>query len=204
MKRRRPKQDRSKAIVKSVVQATVQLLQAGDERPSIRDIAKRAGVGVGSVYDYFEGREGVLFAIVEHLTKKNFDDLDAVLDEDPEAPAFDALAKVLDRVLDLYLSDPALTRVALRAIIGFNTSRAIVAERDRFAARVAERVGREIELPLDDLYRRTLAIVDMLMGVAMSEIYREPDPKRRAALRDALRRALWNELELARREAQRS
>ncbi|MEM9074513.1 MAG: TetR/AcrR family transcriptional regulator [Myxococcota bacterium] len=184
------------------MEATLQLLQAGNERPSIRAIAKRAGVGVGSVYDYFEGREGVLFAIVEHLTKKNFDELWEVLEnEQQDQPVFEALSEVLDTVLEMYLTNVALTRVALRAIMSFNAGRAIVAERDRFAIRVAERVGMEIDLPFDELYRRTLAIVDMLMGVVMGELYRERDEARREALRSAMRRALYNELELARRDA---
>lgn len=69
--RKTPRQGRSRATVDAVVEATAQVLRShGYEAATLRRIAARAGVGVGSIYQYFSSKEGLLAAVMaRHLAE---------------------------------------------------------------------------------------------------------------------------------------
>lgn len=199
--RRKPKQARSQALVDSIVEATLLLLsQQSAERPSVRAIAKRAGVGIGSIYDYFKTREGIMEAVLARLTKDNFTELRTVLES--HASVEDALFAVMDRLFELYLGKPELTRTAIRTIVAVGGSHAIVAERDRFVQLVVDRVAREMSEPREELTRRTLALVDMMVGIVLADVHRAPNAARRQAAIDVIRRSVERELSLLTRRAE--
>ncbi|MET3601727.1 TetR/AcrR family transcriptional regulator [Martelella mangrovi] len=67
--RKAPVQKRSKATVEAILEATVQvLLRDGAEKLTTRRIAERAGVSVGTLYQYAPSKEALLYALVSrHL-----------------------------------------------------------------------------------------------------------------------------------------
>lgn len=69
--RKTPVQSRSSATVEAILEATIQVLTtAGAERLTTTLIAARAGVSVGTLYQYFPNKQSVLHAVLEkHLTK---------------------------------------------------------------------------------------------------------------------------------------
>lgn len=65
--RREPTQDRARLTRDAVITAAEQLLIThGYARTSTNLIAKRAGVSVGSLYQYFNDKEAVFRAVVQH------------------------------------------------------------------------------------------------------------------------------------------
>lgn len=69
--RKRPVQQRSLATVEVIFDATIQvLLGVGMERLTTTKVAERAGVSVGTLYQYFPNKESLLTAVLErHLGK---------------------------------------------------------------------------------------------------------------------------------------
>jgi AcrR family transcriptional regulator len=69
--RKTPVQSRSNATVEAILEATIQVLTtSGAERLTTTLIAARAGVSVGTLYQYFPNKQSVLHAVLEkHLTK---------------------------------------------------------------------------------------------------------------------------------------
>ena len=64
--RRLPKQARSKAKVAAIVQAAIDMLrESGYEALSTADIAQRAGVSVGTLYQFFDNKDDLMEAIAE-------------------------------------------------------------------------------------------------------------------------------------------
>ncbi|MHC0612239.1 TetR/AcrR family transcriptional regulator [Komagataeibacter oboediens] len=60
--RKWPCQARSRATVDAILEATALLLEEG--KPcSTNAIAERAGVGIATLYQYFDGRDGVIVAL---------------------------------------------------------------------------------------------------------------------------------------------
>ncbi|MEQ9451244.1 MAG: TetR/AcrR family transcriptional regulator [Pseudomonadales bacterium] len=66
--RKTPKQERSKATVEAILAAAIQVLLAnGYDKASTYKIADIAGVSIGSLYEYFPGKE----AIYAEVQRKN-------------------------------------------------------------------------------------------------------------------------------------
>src|ERR1700740_2538648 len=69
--RKTPIQARSAVTGASVREATIQvLLSHGAERLTTTKVAERAGVSVGTLYQYYPNKRSLLFAVLEnHLNK---------------------------------------------------------------------------------------------------------------------------------------
>jgi AcrR family transcriptional regulator len=65
--RKQPKQERSQATVEAILSATTHILtEDGYDRLTTNRVAERAGVSIGSLYQYFPNKEAVIFALAEH------------------------------------------------------------------------------------------------------------------------------------------
>jgi AcrR family transcriptional regulator len=64
--RRAPRQARATATVEAIYEATVQVLLAeGQHRLTTTRVAERAGVSVGTMYQYFPHKRSLLFAVLQ-------------------------------------------------------------------------------------------------------------------------------------------
>jgi AcrR family transcriptional regulator len=64
--RKKPRQQRSQATVDALLKATAQLLEErGYARLTTNHIARRAGVSIGSLYQYFPGKDALCHALAE-------------------------------------------------------------------------------------------------------------------------------------------
>lgn len=64
--RRAPKQERSQATIDIILDGTVAVLvQDGYEKTNTNRIAKKSGVSVGSIYQYFSNKEEIVAMLVE-------------------------------------------------------------------------------------------------------------------------------------------
>lgn len=68
--RKQPIQDRSTAMVEAIVEAAIRILRVdGWARFTTTRVAERAGVSVGSLYQYFPNREAIAVEIVRRRTR---------------------------------------------------------------------------------------------------------------------------------------
>ena len=69
--RKTPKQVRSKATVEAIISAGIRvLLTNGYDKASTYKIAEIAGVSIGSLYEYFPGKEAI-YAEVQRRNDQN-------------------------------------------------------------------------------------------------------------------------------------
>lgn len=62
--RKQPQQARSMELVESVLDAAVQVLATeGTQRFTMARVAERAGVSIGSLYQYFPNKAAILFRL---------------------------------------------------------------------------------------------------------------------------------------------
>jgi AcrR family transcriptional regulator len=67
--RKTPIQARSAATVEAIVEATIQVLLAvGLDRLTTTRVAERAGVSVGTLYQYYPNKQSLLFALLKNHT----------------------------------------------------------------------------------------------------------------------------------------
>lgn len=83
--RKQPKQGRSRATFQAILEACTQLLHRGGVAAvTTNALAERAGVSIGSLYQYFPSKEAVLAELVRGLREEMFNDIAAILNA-PEA-----------------------------------------------------------------------------------------------------------------------
>jgi AcrR family transcriptional regulator len=103
--RKRPRQDRAKATVDALVEATARLLvEEGWDGTSTNKIAAKAGVSVGSLYQYFEGKEQLVIAVGE----RHHQQLMAVIAGAAAGVADKELPEMVDSIIGAMLEAHAL------------------------------------------------------------------------------------------------
>ena len=69
--RKRPKQARSQALVKAITQACLQILHSeSDEALTMERLSEVSGVAIGSIYQYFSTKEGVIAAVYKEVLRE--------------------------------------------------------------------------------------------------------------------------------------
>lgn len=185
--RKKPQQSRSRQVVDSILQAADEFLARSDnpDSLSLQGIARRAGVGIGSLYDYFANRDGLLGAFLTRLTQSNFDALEAQVAGTRGLSFDEALPHIVDAAMKLYLERPQRTRSVVLAIGRLGLVKPVVRERDRFAHVLAERLRAEHpELPDEQARLVSEVLCDCVIGVVLGELWRERDERGAAAVRD--------------------
>lgn len=79
-KKKSPRQARSKATVEAIIQASAQLLEEEGYAPlTTNGVAQRAGVSIGSVYEYFPGKDAIVAAVATQLVEVSLQKMQAAL-----------------------------------------------------------------------------------------------------------------------------
>lgn len=109
--RKRPRQARSTATVEAIVEAAARILErAGPDALTTNAIAERAGVSVGSVYQYFPAKEAILSALIcrerAAFERRLVDTVSASAGQ----RLADALAGLVDVAVAQQLDNPRLAR----------------------------------------------------------------------------------------------
>jgi AcrR family transcriptional regulator len=111
-----PRQARSKATVDAIVEATGQVFERGGyRRTTAAKVAARAGVSVGSLYQYFPDKEAMIAAFFDRRLAEDIELMQAVAaraveasgDTHPASPV--ALLRIaVEEMVALYRKDRAL------------------------------------------------------------------------------------------------
>jgi AcrR family transcriptional regulator len=187
--RKKPQQSRSRSVVNAILQAADQLLErTGDpQKVSLQGIADRAGVGIGSLYDYFADRERLLGAFLARLTDANFAALEEEVNGTTRLPFDQAIPRIIDAVLRTYLDKPERTKATISTIFRLGWFKPVVSERDRFASVLAGRLRHDYPaVPLERAQLAAEVLSDAVMGVIVTQLWRERDPERDARVREEL------------------
>ena len=147
---------------------------------SMNAVARRAGVGIASVYDYFAKKESLLDAVVDTLTERNFERLEAKLDSLADEPLDATVEAMFEEFVDTYLEHPQFMVAVVESIFRLGLEGKVLEYRDRFAIRLAQHAHPELSpLPMAEVERSMRLVCDILMGVMEAEVLRgDPDVPR--------------------------
>ena len=110
--RKKPRQARANDLVAAILQAAVQVLAAeGAQRFTTTRVAERAGVSVGSIYQYFPNKASILFRLQSDEWRETTEMLRKTL-EDTRRPPLERLRRLV-HVFVKSECDEAAVRVAL-------------------------------------------------------------------------------------------
>ncbi len=115
--RRMPKQSRSRALVDEIFHAAAQvLIEEGYDRTTTNKIADRAGVSIGSLYQYFPNKESLVSELNLRLGTREFDIIQSKFDLIKNAPLKTAVAEIVKAMVDLHAYEPSLHKVLVEQV----------------------------------------------------------------------------------------
>ncbi|MBA8881388.1 TetR family transcriptional regulator [Phyllobacterium myrsinacearum] len=110
--RKKPKQARSNDLVTAVLQAAIQVLaQEGAQRFTTARVAEKAGVSIGSLYQYFPNKAAILFRLQSDEWRETSNLLGDILTDQSQHP-FERLRSLVHAFIRSECEEAAV-RVAL-------------------------------------------------------------------------------------------
>ena len=115
--RKNPLQARSQATVDSILEATTHILiHQGYDHMSTNAIAQKAGVSIGSLYQFFPNKEAVVAALIDRQIEEEMHLITTKLADLADAPLAHAARELVKSMLLMSAVNPKL-KVALYAEI---------------------------------------------------------------------------------------
>ncbi|EDY85980.1 transcriptional regulator [gamma proteobacterium HTCC5015] len=116
---RKPKQARSKATVEAIVEAGfICVAENGLAGTTTRHIAEKAGISVGSLYEYFKDKQQVYEAMTRHFIDKTVQTLEPMIPQLVELDIADAIERIFSEFKEiLSANDDRYLRVAHQALM---------------------------------------------------------------------------------------
>lgn len=110
--RKTPRQARSKMMVETILDATARvLIEQGFSGTTTNRVAERAGISVGSLYQYFPSREALVAAVAQRYSETMKASLEALLVQTQAENLETALRRLLLGITDVHAVDPELSRI---------------------------------------------------------------------------------------------
>jgi AcrR family transcriptional regulator len=99
--RKTPVQARSTVTVQAISEATIQvLLSHGAERLTTTRVAERAGVSVGTLYQYYPNKRSLLFAVLENHLNKVAAKVEAACESARHKPLAEMIKEMVEAFVD--------------------------------------------------------------------------------------------------------
>ena len=115
--RKHASQERSRATVDALVEATARILvREGFDKASTNRIAEVAGVSVGSLYQYFPGKEALVVAVIDRHNQDIMQVVRGALAEIASQPVEKGVRRLVAAAVEAHRIDPKLHRVLAEQI----------------------------------------------------------------------------------------
>lgn len=186
-RRRRPVQDRGHATVEVILEAAAQILaRKGEAATTTNAVAARAGVSIGTLYQYFADRDALVAELVRRHVARMQAVLTAALTELPELPLTDAIDRLVAAIVAAHRVSPRLHQ-ALHRSLARGPAEAVDAFEEALEATVTQVLTTRGELGLAAPGLTAIVLVRALGGLIRTTLRREPeridDPELAAAMR---------------------
>lgn len=113
--RRQPVQQRSQERMERILSVAEQLItQKGSDKVRMSDVATRAEISIGSLYQYFPDKAAIIRTLAEHYAVESRRCIDAALVEvTDKAGLLAAFAALVDQYYELLLTKPVMRDISL-------------------------------------------------------------------------------------------
>jgi AcrR family transcriptional regulator len=191
-----PSQSRSRSVVDAIMLAAMQRLSTGDDdEVTVQEVAARAGVSVGSLYDYFRDRRSLFASIGAKLTEDNLAAFEAVLESTKGMPLRALVEALIDHTFTTYMKTPRLYRAAMRVVYRTGLVPLLAEGNTIFARSFAQKLRERGDVHHEDLERTAYLVVNAVLGVIHTLLWQDEPPHTLDALRDGVVTMILDHLE---------
>lgn len=165
--RKRPMQQRSAATVEAIHTATFQvLLDAGLKGCTTTRVAARAGVSVGSLYQYYPNRDALLAAVLE----RHLDALGDSVAQTCEAQAGLPLARMAQALVQAFLHAKLRDPQQSKSLYAIASERGGAALAARLHQRLCEVIARMLASAADARFDNPLFIATIVLNAMVGPV----------------------------------
>lgn len=135
--RKSPRQARSQAMVELILDAAARvLIERGYAGANTNLVAERAGISVGSLYQYFPNKDSLISALHSRHMRQMNATLERAFEVTREMGFEEALATVVDSLVEAHRVEAGLHRVLEMQLAGLG----LLAENAEFERQLGERI----------------------------------------------------------------
>lgn len=162
--RRTPRQARAETTIEAILDATFQLLEAdGVERLTTNHIAERAGVSIGTLYQYFGSKQDILAAIAQRRAAAV---RDAIAETVIERPELGSMRTIVRALMHGFEATPATRQVLFDALFHQGGDAVLARHHQTFLATIAGKARLDMELTAESAFVLTHAAIGLLRAAA--------------------------------------
>jgi AcrR family transcriptional regulator len=166
--RRSPRQARAEATVEAIFDATFQLLEAGGlENLTTNHIAQRAGVSIGTLYQYFAGKSEILAAMAQRRAEAARVRIAETL---IAAPDVGSVRPIVQALMATFEGSPETRKALLDALFDRGGDAVMLHHHQAFLAAIGGKAELNLDLSPESLFVLTHAVAGLLRAAAA-----EPD-----------------------------
>ncbi|HEY8461157.1 MAG TPA: TetR/AcrR family transcriptional regulator [Blastocatellia bacterium] len=175
--RKHASQERSRATVDALIEATARILvREGYDRASTNRIAEEAGVSVGSLYQYYPGKEALVAAVIDRHNQEIMQVVRGALAEVASQPIEKAVRRLVTVAIEAHRIAPKLHRVLAEQIPRTGRLENLeVFNREIYALFRAYLEGRRDEIRMVDLELAAFVCVTSIEALAHTAVLHRPE-----------------------------
>jgi AcrR family transcriptional regulator len=185
--RKRPRQKRAQLTVEALVQAVeIILARDGVDGLTAAKIAEVAGVSVGSLYQYFPGKESIFAALAERYMEQFFDGFARTLDACRDTPMETLVEAMLRALLSVHAVQARIQPLLYDAMPSLGLTPRMLELLDRYSAELARFL--EARGTVDDPQAAAWVIIHSMEGIVRRYgMSPPPEPERERYFRALVR-----------------
>lgn len=163
--RRTPRQPRSEATVEAILDAAFQLLEQGGPRAlTTNHIAERAGVSVGTLYQYFKGKQAILGALAQRQAAAARDRIARIVIDGPRMSAVRLIVRTLATAFE---GSPATRRALLDAFAAEAGDEAVMRHHQLFFDSITGKARFDFDMTPEAGFVLTHAVIGLLRAATV-------------------------------------
>jgi AcrR family transcriptional regulator len=197
--RKTPQQARGKATVDAILSAATQVLvELGYDDATTNRIAEKAGISVGSLYQYFPNKDAVIAALIEQHEGEMFQQLARMASELESLPMEETIRSYVRAMLAVHALQPKLHQVLSERLgdIGLDRIRTLNVRTEALVRAYLERHRAEVRPKNLDL--ATFMLVTSVEAITHIAVLDRPGLLRDPAFGDEVAELVIRYLKVAR------
>lgn len=186
--RKQPRQARSKVTLDAIFEATIQVLVSdGPRRLTTTRVAARAGVSVGTMYQYFPHKQALFYA----LNERYLDALAAKVEAACQARHGAPIGQMVEAIVTTYwhakTERPEVTRALYRSVVELDNESLIETFSRRVDAATLSMLASTCDAKFPDLPTVNLTLLSTIFGTVRNVFERNlPDTEAGAVKRQLI------------------
>lgn len=175
--RKAPKQERSREMVETILEAAARVfVREGYARATTNRIATAAGISVGSLYQYFPGKDAIAVALLRRHRARIVETVARHLADIDEASLEVRIRELFRAMIEAHGLDPGLHRVLIEQVLRTSARAEMVGFEDRVEAVIVEKLRNAREdIKASDIELAAFILVRTVMAITHAAVVDRPE-----------------------------